>query len=98
MGYLIAEDIEDLKFKVRRKRNPDTALVRNIGRHKCRRCGILMTEKYPVNPGEEPRAQDKDYYYVYYHPRAKKFVPMHYYCSWGALMEDIFALHKRMRG
>jgi hypothetical protein len=51
---------------------------------------------YAVNPGEEPRKVD-EWSTWEYSPRTKRAVGMHYYCSWGALMNAVLKLGRSIQ-
>jgi hypothetical protein len=92
MAYVIADDLDALRVAVKRKRNRGIGKVRNADGLTCVACGIAITDPYPVNPGEAKTRTDKGPFTVHFDPRAKRFAPMHYLCSWGSLLSDVLKM------
>lgn len=90
-------DLDALKAAVARKRNPGLAKIRNADGLTCAACGIGMTDPYVVNPGYGDQVRvDTKFFTVHYKPRTKQFAPMHYVCSWGATLSDVFKMADRL--
>jgi len=97
-GYAQADTLEALAIGMKRKRNVQIVRLNNetLGHLQCACCGIALADPYPVNPGDTKTTTD-EWGTGKYFPSTKKLVVMHYYCSWGALMTDIFKLGRAMR-
>jgi len=65
------------------------------GTKPCASCGVALKDAYAVNPGEMPTKVDKQSTWTY-NPRTRAAYGMHYYCSWGALMQRISDLSRVM--
>lgn len=61
------------------------------GDRPCAACGIALKDAYAVNDGEAPSKVDT-YSTWTYNPRTRSAYGMHYYCSWGALMQRVLDL------
>lgn len=93
-AYAQADTLEALRQGMKRKRNMQMihlALDGEFGSLACSCCGIALNQPYAVNKGENPTKTDTWGTGKYY-PKSKKLVVMHYYCSWGALLQEIFKL------
>lgn len=62
----------------------------------CAVCGIALRDMYAVNSGEKPSRTD-EWSTWEYNPRTKKAVGMHYYCSWGALMNAVLKMGRAIQ-
>lgn len=92
-AYAEADTLEALAEGMKRKRKLQIVHLNNatLGHLECACCGIPVGDPYPVNPGEEATRTDK-WATGKYSPRTRTLVAMHYYCSWGALLNDVFRL------
>lgn len=96
-AYPEADTPSALVEGAKRKRN--TFLVHlshdGFGDMECAVCGRKAGDPYPANEGDTELVTDR-YATGKYHPRTRTLVVMHYYCSWRALMLDVFALGRRL--
>ena len=53
----------------------------------CGVCGIALDAPYPLNPGQPKTVTDTSARVRHYPKRG--FTAAHYYCGWGALMNQI---------
>lgn len=61
----------------------------------CAVCGIPLGDPYAANKGGPTDHVDKAAFLSGdYDPRSGTFVPLHYYCSWGVLMDAVVRLHR----
>jgi hypothetical protein len=97
-GYAEADTLEALAEGMKRKRKLQTVHLNNetLGHIPCACCGIPVGDPYPVNAGDTTLRTDK-WATGKYIPRTKGLIAMHYYCSWGSLMADIFQLGRTLR-
>jgi hypothetical protein len=92
-AYAEADTPEALREGMKRKRNMQYVHLNHegFGHMPCAKCGIAVGDPYPVNEGDTCLRTDTWATGKYY-PSKKALVAMHYYCSWGALLEDVFRL------
>lgn len=98
-AYPLADTLADIIEGRKRARKVETVLVpmSEAGHLVCPLCEIALADPYPLNPGESKMVTDDTFARVRHNPRTGEIVGTHYYCGWGALMADIFALGRRMR-
>ena len=92
-AYHEADTLEALIEGAKRKRNRFMVHLSHegFGHYACAKCGIPVGDPYPVNQGDANLHQDK-WATGHYLPRTKQLVVLHYYCSWGALLQQVIAL------
>jgi hypothetical protein len=101
-AYAEADTLADLVQGFKRARKIQLAHMPLEGKRNgvdklpCACCGVALAAKYAVNPGEEPSRVDQRAT-VKYDPRTKRVVLMHYYCSWGDLMNQVFKLGRALQ-
>lgn len=97
-AYPEADTLEALREGAKRKRK--TFMVHlshaGFGHYECAKCGIPLGDPYPANKGDSNLVTDK-WGTGHYSPKRKDLVVMHYYCSWGALMNQVIALGRRIQ-
>jgi hypothetical protein len=98
-AYIEADTFSALREGMKRARNTRLVHMSNSGEagaQPCAACGVLLRDMYAVNPGEAPRRVD-EWSTWEYNPRTKRAVGMHYYCSWGALMNAVLKLGRSIQ-
>lgn len=94
-AYTEADTFEDLVAGAKGTRKEIMLHMPNggpAGEKKCAGCGELLKDPYHVNPGDDKTRVDT-YSTWHYSNKTKKAYGMHYYCSWGALMDRLFEMH-----
>lgn len=97
-AYPEADTFADLAEGMKRKRKVQMVHMPNDGEaglEKCATCGVRLRMKYAANKGGPKTQQDKFSTWTYY-PAKKVAVGQHYGCSWLTLMQDVYALGKKM--
>lgn len=99
-AYHEADTLSALVEGAKRKRNVFMVRLNHegFGHMKCVKCGIPVGDPYPVNEGDKALHQDKGWATGHYAPRSKQLVALHYYCSWGMLLNQVFALGRKIYG
>jgi hypothetical protein len=97
-GYAEADTLEALAEGMKRKRKMQIVHLNHsgFGHIPCSCCGIPVGDPYPVNEGDTNLRTDK-WATGKYFPSQKKLVVMHYYCSWGALINEVFKLGRAIQ-
>lgn len=89
-GYAQADTLEALAEGMKRKRKMQIVHLSHsgFGHIPCACCGIPVGDPYAVNAGDKTLRTDTSATGKYF-PSQKKLVVMHYYCSWGALLNEV---------
>lgn len=98
-AYYQADTFAALEEGARRKRKTFTLHMPNDGEagdRPCASCGIALRDAYAVNPGEALTKVDTESTWTY-NPRTRTAYGMHYYCSWGALLQRVIDLGRVMQ-
>lgn len=98
-AYHEADTFAALAEGAKRKRKTFLVHMPNDGEagdRPCAACGIALRDAYAVNPGEAVSKVDKWSTWAY-NPLTRAAYGMHYYCSWGALLQRVYDLGRITR-
>lgn len=98
-GYQEADTFAAFAEGMKRKRTVQMVKMPNSGEaglKPCAGCGIPLRDAYAVNQGGALDHQDEWSTWTY-SPKSKQAYGMHYYCSWGHLMQQVLDLGRLVR-
>lgn len=98
-AYAEADTFEAFAEGMKRKRVMQMVKMPNDGEaglKPCIHCGIALRDPYPVSKGSTQMHTDKKSTWTWI-PKRKVIYGEHYYCSWGALMQQILDYEGMMR-
>lgn len=89
-GYEEADTLDAMRAGLKRARKSRKVYIARdeVAHLPCAACGVPLGDPYAVNPGG-PQTQVDRRLAVDYNPRTGRIVPLHYYCSWGTLMNAV---------
>lgn len=93
-AYAEADTFAALREGMKRARKTHMIHMPNTGEagdQPCAGCGVALRDQYAVNKGEVPSRTD-EWSTWRYNPRTRSAYGMHYYCSWGALMDRVLGI------